>query len=251
MHWPDRRRRAIAGPNRLAWAQELMARHGSARMPARHVEQRLLARSVTSLLRQHWFAPHVQVAWHASIAVSRPRHASTSVTFITPPMARFTVTQPLTVRERSSHQTTERWNVVRHAIVDRLQMLTRHTMAMLLMPDGARERTRAASEPAVEYPAHRETERAIVTDRLLRHRRLEEQVTPAARVLRQQSLSVLSETPFAAAAAPPAPPRASYQDAGLSAAAPVPGFNITQITDQVVRQLDSRLIAARERFGNV
>jgi len=85
----------------------------------------------------------------------------------------------------------------------------------------------------------------------LRHnRRVEEQAVPSERVPLQRPGPQVSEPPLGAAARQTQTQPAGHAG-GWSAVAPLPGLNITHITDEVVRQLDSRLIAARERFGHV
>ena len=87
--------------------------------------------------------------------------------------------------------------------------------------------------------------------RLLRQNyRIEEQVAPFQTVLVRHSSPAVREEHFMDASVP-----VQTRSAGVTAAwvgTPVPqGFNTSQITDEVVRQLDSRLLASRERFGKI
>jgi hypothetical protein len=252
IHLADARRRATSTQRRLAWARALMDRFAHSVMPARRVEQRLLERAGTSMLREHWFAPQIHVSWHPSVVTTLQRVASTSVAFTSAPAHRFTLFQALVAREYQSHRTTSvRTTVCRHSMVDRLQTVTMQTTAMTLVPGmPAMWISRSTSHPVVEEQKRVGAERSVVTRVLREHGRLEEPMAPAGRVLLQRGSPAVGESPFGGTAPPP-PPRPGVQHGGWSAVTPGQGLNISQITDEVVRQLDSRLIAARERFGNV
>jgi len=83
------------------------------------------------------------------------------------------------------------------------------------------------------------------------NQRIEEYVMPRPQTL----LLRRSAPPTGESAVFEAPVLAQSRPAGMkaswSATMPQPGFNINQITDEVVRRLDSRLVAARERFGKI
>jgi hypothetical protein len=96
-----------------------------------------------------------------------------------------------------------------------------------------------------------EPEPLSLVKRVLRqNRRIEEQVAPSQTVLLRRSAPPAREAHFLEA--PPAPQaRPTGMNTAWTAMPIQPGLNINQITDEVVRQLDSRLVAARERFGKI
>ncbi len=251
-----RHRASHACLQRLAWAQALMARFSQSVMPTRRVEQRLRQRASTWMQRPHWFAPQVHVSWQALIVAMLQRLRSTFFVSLASGAAhRMTLLQTLVTREHQSHSTRAlRTTVFRQSMADRLRTVTMHTTAATPLRGVA---TRDVSRSPLEsFAASRQTvgitdvERSIVARVLRHHRRLEEQVAPSTRVLLHRSAPPASESaPMVAAPSPR--PQPLGQNTGWSAAPSLQGLNITDITDQVVRQLDSRLIAARERFGHV
>jgi hypothetical protein len=201
----------------------------------------------------HWFAPQLHMWWQAPVVTRLQRLSSTS--FVTLPAAaahRTTLVQILVARERQSHSATAmRTTVFRESMAHRLRTVTMHARATI-----PHEPARGSSEsPSASFASRQQRvgatdlERSIVTRVLRHHRRLEEQVAPFARVLLRRSTPAASES--APSAAPAFRPQPLDQNAGWSTAPAPQGLNIADITDQVVRQLDSRLIATRERFGHV
>lgn len=87
--------------------------------------------------------------------------------------------------------------------------------------------------------------------RLQRHSRIEEAWTPPSTVLLRRSPMQTQETQFIEAPAMSFPARPQAVNSQWTIPAVQPGININQITDEVVRKLDSRLIAARERYGKI
>ncbi len=231
-----------------------MARCSHSVMPARRAERSLLQRASTWTHRSYWFAPQVHVSWQAPVAATLHRRSSTLVlTLSAAPAHRATLLQTVVAREHQSHSVTAlRTTVFRQLMADRLRTLTMHTTAaMPLASVPTRDRSVSPSESFAERQPNvvsTEAERSIVTRILRHHRRLEEQAAPSPRVLLQRAAPLVSESAPMVAVPPPRPPG---QNTGWPAVQPLQGLNVADITDQVVRQLDSRLIAARERFGHV
>ncbi|WP_456747081.1 hypothetical protein [Bradyrhizobium sp. USDA 4354] len=170
---------------------------------------------------------------------SAPAHHTTRLTVL----AREHQTQCTTVLRTAAF---------RQSMAERLRLVATHVTAFVpVLATKAIVRSPsqsfAGTPKSVSAP---DVERSVVT-RLLRHnRRVEKRVVPSERVLLQRPSPPVSESPFVTAASP-SPPQATGHNSGWSAVPPLQGLNITHITDEVVRQLDSRLIAARERLGHV
>jgi len=224
-------------------------------MPARRVEQTLLQRSWTCIQHTHWFAQQVQMSWQAAVAATLPRLRSTY--FVTLPAAPAHHTTRLTelARGYQSHCTTVlRTAAFRRSLAERLRLVTTHTAAPTIVQGSAANaimRSPAGSLVVGQKSMRATDVEPFVVTRVLRHnRRVEEQAVPSERVLLQWPGPQVSEPPLGAAARQTQTQPAGHAG-GWSAVAPLPGLNLTHITDEVVRQLDSRLIAARERFGHV
>ncbi|MGY3036616.1 hypothetical protein ACVIIV_005786 [Bradyrhizobium sp. USDA 4354] len=238
---------------RLAWTRTLVARFSHSIVPARRVEQKLLQRTWAWIQHTHWLAQQVHLSWQAPVVA--PLSSLPSRYFVTLPSAPAHHTTRLTVlaREHQTQCTTVlRTAAFRQSMAERLRLVATHVTAFVpVLATKAIVRSPsqsfAGTPKSVSAP---DVERSVVT-RLLRHnRRVEKRVVPSERVLLQRPSPPVSESPFVTAASP-SPPQATGHNSGWSAVPPLQGLNITHITDEVVRQLDSRLIAARERLGHV
>ncbi len=244
----------------LAWAQALRGRFAHPAGLASGSERTLLRGARAWMLRCHWFAPKIHLAWHTSIATATAWEGR-GRTLLLPPgpvmfSERATLLQFLLTREYQRQATTPlSAGVIRNSMHTQLREVTRHTLATMVV-----ERAAAPSAMSLlQGDASTVTRMAGTADpellplvkRVLRqNRRIEEQVAPSQTVLLPSSAPRIREPHFMEAGVPP-----QARPTGVSAAwaaTPAPqSFNINQITDEVVRQLDSRLVATRERFGRI
>jgi hypothetical protein len=243
---------------RLAWTQALLARFAHTAMPPWDAGRTLLRGIWSWMHRSQWFASQIQVSWQTSTAVTRHGRDRTLFLPLTPATAeRTTLLQTRLTRESRWQSTTLlRTNFFRHSLQNQLREVTRHTLATTVVNPAAA--LRAASQLALgtstasrKWSGAGDLELLPVARRVLRqNRRIEERTAPPQAMLLRRSAAPPPEPDFIESDVP-----AQARPRGVTAASaptPVPhGFNITQITDEVVRQLDSRLVAARERFGKI
>jgi hypothetical protein len=240
---------------RLAWTDALMARLSHTAVPARRVEQTLLDRTWGWMQRVYTLAPQVHLSWHTTVSGALQRSSPTSVVVpASAPAHRLTLRETRLTRELPSHSTTAFTNLIsRNVIAERLQAVAMHTVATTLLrivppPESSRTESELSDRRLRSVPG--DAVESLVT-RVGRHyRRFEEPMVRAERVLLQRPAAPVSEA-GAPISVPTPQRRPPAQNVAWSGAAGPQELDIAQITDRVVRQLDSRLIAARERFGHV
>ncbi len=242
----------------LAWAQALRARFAHPAGLASGSERTLLRGARAWMLRWHWFAPQIHVAWQTSVATPWERRDRPLLLPIGPAMCseRTTLLQTLLARDYQSQSTTLlRTSFLRHSMQSHLREVTRHTLATTVIERAAAPRAMSLLQGDASTATRRagtaDPELLPLVKRVLRqNRRIEEQVVPSQTVLLPSSAPRIREPHFMEASVLP-----QARPTGVSAAwaaTPAPqSFNINQITDEVVRQLDSRLVATRERFGRI
>jgi hypothetical protein len=242
---------------RLAWAQALWARFAHPTAGVSVGEGTLLRRVRGSLLRFWYFAPQMRVAWETSMATIFQGRDRTIFQTAVPRLANRGVLQAVSAREYLRQSTMLlSAGFIRNSLQHQLQEVTRHASASVLgmrpMAPSATAPDRLGATMAVQRRAVAEDLRnvSLVTRLRQQNRRIEEPARPARTVLLNRSSPVVRESSFVGAGA--LQQVRSTGAHGAWAAAPAAlGFNISQITDEVVRRLDNRLVAARERFGKI
>jgi hypothetical protein len=249
----------IVFSQRLAWTHALMARFAHLPGLGFGSDKTLLRTLRAWMSRSHWFAPQTQVAWQTSITAAWMGRDRTLLlqpasvmfaersTLLNTPLAR--------VDQRQFTTLLNAW-FIGTATQSHLRETTRHTLATMTVagtggevatgrfPAGVSSRMRGAEGAG-------ELEMPLVAKRVLRqNRRIEEQAAFSQIVLLQRSVPVVSEQSFVQPSVTP-PVRPAAVSTVRNPNPVSQSFNINQITDEVVRQLDSRLVAARERFGKI
>ncbi len=245
------------GPQRLAWAHSITGRFARSAVPARGIERTLLRRWWLWMRHFQQFAPQIQVAWQTSMAASWQGHGRILNMPLPPaPSERTTLLRALLSREYHTQSTTFlRTGFLRHSTQSLERIETRHSPATIVIQPAEASSSRSLSDAgavaAIRRTSTGDAEPLPLVKRvLLQNRRIEEPVAPSRTVLLRRSHPPAPEAHFFESA----PPQQMRPVNTNTAWAPNPiqsGFNINQITDEVVRQLDSRLIAARERFGKI
>ena len=264
---PNARRRSIPpGRGRWAeWARALSERHG--RVAARReLPDLILVRRPRPLrlLRQHWltvsrwFRPQLNLTIQTLLRREGSREQSRVLPFVAredsqaaPPPGAYSpapgvaLGPPVFLRLRSALERLSRERAPEgraSAVFERGGVPAPTPLQMVF---------RRAADPPARGPA---TALADGTHALLQRiveqsRRIEERA-PAGLVLRRQEATAPQSFAGTVAEHTPPPP----QHAGQWAASPAPPQGVAdmeQITEQVMRQLDRRVVAARERMGRV
>jgi hypothetical protein len=231
------------------FARRAMVRHGMTQLLLRHAS-----------LGRSWFrrsTPQVHFSWQISLpADSQVNNRSIFVSSAATPAEHRTRVETLALRELRRQSTILRAEFVRQTTANFAREICNRSTSTILM-DGAIPRV-AASQLALGYPpaprirsSRPEPESAALVKRVLQQsRRIEEQVTPVRTVLVRRG-TVSSQLEQFADSAPLPQGRPTRASPSWAVTTPQPAFNINHITDEVVRKLDSRLVAARERFGKI
>jgi hypothetical protein len=241
----------------FAWAQALRDHRAHPAAPTGGVERTLLRRTWLLMSFIQRFAPLIQLGWQTSTATTVHGQNRTLVVPLPPlPQERTTLLQTLLSREHSSQSTIfQRTGFHRYSTQFRVQEAARHMLTRMMMEparsQGAKSLSHTDAADGARGSRVEETEQLPLAKRvLLQHRRLDVQVAPPQTVLRRRSIPPAREAQFHESV-----PLSQVRPASMNSAwTPFPTqsrFTINQITDEVVRQLDGRLVAARERFGKI
>jgi hypothetical protein len=244
---------------RFAWARTLMARFAHLPLPD-------LGRGRHFLLHGSWqwirssssFAPQLQFALHTSVNANWNQHEpfrgtppglamSGHGTMLHTVLARDHYRQHATLLNTVLFlQSTQRhWHQEIHRSLATVIMKGSTARAAVSgLPTGAAATTQKRADAS-------ETPWSLATRVLRQNQRIEEIVSGRPQtVLLRPAGSPLRERAFMDSPAVPQM-RTSAPSLEWPSPEPRPGVNISHITDEVVRQLDSRLVAARERFGKI
>lgn len=243
---------------RFAWTQTLIARFA-------HLPLQDLGRGRHLLLHGSWqwirssssFAPQLQFALHTSVNANWNQHEpfhgtppgltmSGYGTMLHTVLARDHYRQSTLLNTVLFHQSTQRYRLqeTRHSLATVIMRGSTARAAMSGLPTGA-------AAPTQKRADAREIPWSLATRVLRQNQRIEELVSGHPQtVLLRHAGPPLRERAFMDS---PAAPQMRTSAASLEwpSLEPRPGVNISHITDEVVRQLDSRLVAARERFGKI
>jgi hypothetical protein len=238
---------------RLSWTQALVDRLAHPAMRAFGAERTLLRGARLSRHRSHWFAPQFHVSWQTMTAVTWPGSDRKRML----PLAAIAPERRVLLRAREFHSqstTFLRTGFLRQSTHNHTLEVSRHTSSTIMLLSAAARDAMArltVDDSFVRSRSNAEPELLSLATRVLRQsRRIEEQVTPVHTILVRRFPSSSHEAPFTDSA-PPLQVRTPVGNSPWAVPPPQPGFNINQITDEVVRKLDSRLVAARERFGKI
>ena len=240
-----------------SWVQRLMeqfARRATVRLG---MSQTLLRHAS---LGRSWFrrsSPQVHFSWQISLPAHwRVNNRSVFVSSAAVAREYRTRIEMLAVQELHRQSTILRTDFFQHTTGNLVREICNRSTSMMLIDRAIPRAT--ASQLALGYPSAAgirnsglEPESAALVKRVLQQgRRIEEQVTPVRTVLVRRGI-VSSQLEQFADSAPLPQSRPTAASPSWAATTPQPLFNINQITDEVVRKLDSRLVAARERFGKI
>ncbi len=139
---------------------------------------------------------------------------------------------------------------MQQAAVRRISMFT---TTVLSGPAASTAVLRGPVAPLIPRRASSESDSILplIARQVLRPVRVEEQLVPQSAVLLRRFPSPAAEPPAMHTSIAPETRAVRGQSTTWPALQAPQGLNINQITDEVVRQLDSRLIASRERMGKV
>jgi hypothetical protein len=243
---------------RLAWAQAFMARFDRLPLPDLGRGRRLLLHGSWQWSRcSSSFAPQVQFAWHTSVNATWNQHepfrgmppgpaTSGHASTLHTVLGRDHYRQSATLLNTSFllHSTQRYWHgETRHSLATVIMRGATERAAMPGLPmGGAIVRQKRADASDAPWPLGRRV--------LRQNQRIEEHVSGHPQAVLVRHAAPLREPPFIEG---PALPQTRTVGASREwpSPEPRPGVNISHITDEVVRQLDSRLVAARERFGKI
>jgi len=244
---------------RFAWAQALMARFAHLPLPELGRGRKFLLHGTWQWIRSSSsFAPQLQFSLHTSVNANWNQHepfrgtppglaASGYGTMLHTVLARDHYRQSATLLNTSFLlQSTQRY----------WHQETRHNLATVIMRGNSARAamsglpTRAAA-PSQKRADASEAPWSLATRVLRQNQRIEELVSGCPQtILLRHAGSPLREPAFIDGHALPQM-RTSAASLEWPSSEPRLGVNISHITDEVVRQLDSRLVAARERFGKI
>jgi hypothetical protein len=244
---------------RFAWMQTFMDRFAHLPMPDLGRGRHLLLHGTWQWIRSSSsLAPQLQFALHTSVNANWNQHepfrgtppglaTSGHATMLRTVLARDHYRQSATLlNTRVLLQSTQRY----------WHQETRHSLATVIMRGNTARATMSGSPTGAAAPTQKRADASeapwsLATRVLRQNQRIEEHVSgrPQTVLLRHVG-SPLREPAFMDG---PALPQMRTSAASLEwpSPEPRPGVNIGHITDEVVRQLDSRLVAARERFGKI
>ncbi len=249
---------ALRARARLSWAESVIARHQLSKGLRREGGQTLLRGTRRSVRLIQNFAPQTHVSWRASMAFTYNAAERSAYTLpASPAPERTTALQilPVVMRESQSSTTLFRADTLRQWTERLVREVKQHTIATTVVersaPSGVLKLVPVDSAPTTR--TMRGEPLSLVQRVLLKNVRIEEQLEPAQKVLVHGSASIKQNRPVMEETAQfqSNAPTASAQWGNSGSTPQFGAFNISQITDQVVRQLDSRLVAARERFGKI
>ena len=208
-------------------------------------------------IRTRHFASQLQLSPHISASISL--HAGNRVLAFPAPNTPKERRMPQAIVPQEVHRqftTLLRSDFLRHMSSNFLREIERHTKTTTLIERIATRSVirhlAALSSSGVLKRDDKESAVSTLAERLRRQgQRTEEQWMPTRTVLLRRTLPPIQETQFIEAAPASFMPRPSTMNSPWSMPATQTGININQVTDEVVRKLDSRLIAARERFGKI
>lgn len=242
---------------RLAWTGTFLARFAPIRLPASGAQRTLLQGTWQRFGRSQWFSPQVQLCLQTSLQATWQGRDRIHVPPAAPAvLAHTTFLRTVVEREyRSQSGTLWRTNSLRWS-TQNFRETTRHSLTTVMAghtQSAAMPRFSTVASTAMRrWSIERDLEQSAIVRRVLHQtQRIEEPILsrPETVLLRRAALLVPGRT-FSEASAPPQV-RPASMNAPWQGTTAQPQFSIHQITDEVVRQLDSRLVAARERFGKI
>ena len=242
----------------LAWTESLVSRSAHLSLPTSSGQRTLLRGTWRWLRRSQWSVPQLQFTWQTSVNAIWQGRERIHVPCPTPSIdAHTTLLQTVLAHEYRNQTTTlVRTGSLRQLTKNYLREATRHTLVRVISEHAAAALTMPqctlVASTNRKWSGAWDLEQSLVVKRVLRqNQRIEEHVTARPQtVLLRRAAPVVQESGSVETPVVPQARRAST-NAAWSASAPQSGFNISQITDAVVRQLDNRLVAARERFGKI
>jgi hypothetical protein len=220
-------------------------------------ELTLLRAATIRRLRSQIFASQWQLSCNVSAGITwRTRNSMLLLQAVSATKEARVSPQTIVPREVHHQFTTAlRSDFLCHTSRSFLREIERHTRSTTLMErmTAARTMTWYVPSPSSAIGKRNDAEPEVMNlaGRLQRHSRIEEAWTPPRTVLLRRSPMQTQETQFIEAPAMSFPARPQAVNSQWTIPAVQTGININQITDEVVRKLDSRLIAARERYGKI
>lgn len=245
------------GLRQLAWSEKLFARFANSTSAAFSDNHTLLRNARFWMLQSHVFAPAFHVNASSSLALRNYQRErlfvaqSTQLTIF----QRTTLTYPLVTQNYfRQYATAPGVTLTQNSLHASQTTLHRSALTLAAAASSAVQSMQLiAASAATEPGRHRVVDSTALL--LAQHLvskvcRVEEQLGLTRTVLLRRSLPI-AEQQLVETATPSQMHAQRPRALSTAEAVPPQPFSIQRITDEVVRQLDNRLIAARERFGKV